>query len=77
MDWGPAPKVRSSRSLDTKSRQATNFRGLSLGMLTTGMTIDTSPADYYPIEQVQLIRFTGERWQPRGPVFRGEVRSSE
>ncbi len=28
-----------------------------------GIRIKTSPTDFYPIEQVQMIRFTGENWQ--------------
>ncbi|WP_441232044.1 ABC transporter substrate-binding protein [Tardiphaga sp. 215_C5_N2_1] len=58
-------------------RQAANLHGVVLGMLTDGVTIDTGPADYFPIEQVRLMRFTGERWQTFGPVLRGEVGSPE
>src|SRR5216683_1701077 len=38
----------------------------------TGIKINTSPTDFYPIQSVQLARFDGETWQ----LF-GEVLSSE
>ncbi len=28
-----------------------------------GIRIKTSPTDFYPIEQVQMMKFTGEKWQ--------------
>jgi hypothetical protein len=31
-----------------------------------GISIDTSLSDYYPIEQLRLIEFDGERYQPDG-----------
>jgi len=29
----------------------------------------TSPIDFYPIEQLQMMRFTGEKWQLFGPII--------
>ncbi len=43
-------------------RQATNIKDLQLPMMLPGITIDLSPRDYLPIEQVQLIRFDGKQW---------------
>jgi hypothetical protein len=34
---------------------------LELPMLLSGIRINTSPTDYYPIEHVRLLRFDGER----------------
>jgi hypothetical protein len=28
-----------------------------------------SPTDFYPIEQLQMMRFTGEKWQLFGPII--------
>jgi branched-chain amino acid transport system substrate-binding protein len=50
-------------------RQAANIRGLQLPMLRPGIRIDTSPADFYPIQQLQLIRFDGKHWQAFGEVL--------
>jgi ABC-type branched-subunit amino acid transport system substrate-binding protein len=38
-----------------------------------GIRIKTSPTDFYPIEQVQMMRFTGEKWQLFGPIIDGHV----
>lgn len=49
-------------------RQATSLKGVELPMLLPGITIDTAPDDYLPIEQVEIRRFDGERYQPLGPI---------
>ncbi|SFH65780.1 ABC-type branched-chain amino acid transport system, substrate-binding protein [Bradyrhizobium sp. Gha] len=49
-------------------KQAANLHGYRAEMLLPGITINTGPADYYPIEQLQLIRFDGERYQPVGSI---------
>jgi branched-chain amino acid transport system substrate-binding protein len=54
-------------------RQAANLKGLSLPMLVPGIAINTSPTDYFPIEQMQMMRFNGERWENFGPVISGEI----
>jgi branched-chain amino acid transport system substrate-binding protein len=41
---------------------ATDIRDLELPMMLPGIKINTGPKDYLPVEQVQLIRFDGERW---------------
>ena len=49
-------------------RQAANIMDLELPMLLPGIKINTSPTDYYPIEQVRLLRFTGTRFEMFGEV---------
>jgi branched-chain amino acid transport system substrate-binding protein len=39
-----------------------------------GIRIKTSPTDFYPIEQVQMMRFTGEKWQLFGPIIDGHAK---
>lgn len=56
-------------------RQATNLHDLRLGMLLPGITINTSPNDYAPLKQMQMMRFTGERWELFGPVLQGKAGS--
>ena len=41
--------------------------------LHPGIRIKTSPTDFYPIEQVQMMRFTGENWQLFGPIIDGHA----
>ena len=50
-------------------RQATNLKNLEIPMLLPGIKINTSPTDYYPIEQQQLARFDGKRWVLFGEVI--------
>jgi branched-chain amino acid transport system substrate-binding protein len=42
-------------------------------MLLPGITINTSATDFAPIDQLQMMRFKGERWEMFGPVFSGGV----
>jgi len=57
-------------------KQAANLHDLKFGMLLPGITINTSPDDFYPIEQMQMQRFDGERWELIGPVLNGALGGS-
>jgi branched-chain amino acid transport system substrate-binding protein len=48
-------------------RQATSLKDVEL--LLSGIRLNTSTNDYCPIEQMQLTRFNGERWERFGPVM--------
>jgi ABC-type branched-subunit amino acid transport system substrate-binding protein len=50
-------------------RQAANLKNLQLPMLLPGIKINTSPTDYYPIKQVQLMKFDGRQWVRFGEVL--------
>jgi hypothetical protein len=50
-------------------RQAANLKDLQLPMLLPGIRINTSPADFYPIKQVQLMKFDGKQWVRFGEVM--------
>ncbi len=43
--------------------QAANLRDLALPMLLPGITINTAPDDFRPIEQMRLQRFNGTKWE--------------
>jgi hypothetical protein len=34
-----------------------------------GIHIKTSPTDFYPIEQLQMIKFNGDKWETFGPMI--------
>ena len=53
-------------------RQATNLRDLELPMLLPGIKVNTSPTDYYPVQQLQLMRFDGKRWVRFGDLVYDE-----
>jgi len=50
-------------------RQAQSLKNFELPLLLPGVRINTSPSDFYPIEQVQLARFDGKRWVLFGEVL--------
>jgi hypothetical protein len=54
-------------------RQAANLKDFTSDMLLPGISVNTSPDDYFPIEQMQLMRFNGETWELFGPIITGEV----
>jgi len=43
-------------------RQAASLKDVEVPMLLPGIKINTSPTDFYPIEQLQLQRFDGKKW---------------
>jgi branched-chain amino acid transport system substrate-binding protein len=56
-------------SRENVMQQAANLRDLALPMLRPGIRINTSPTDFYPLQQVQMIRFDGKRWVPFAEVL--------
>lgn len=57
--------------------QAANLKGLRIGMLLNGLKINTGPNDYFPIEQMQLMRFDGNAWTLMDELIDGEVGSTK
>jgi len=56
-------------------KQAANLKDVEIEMLLPGIKINTSATDFFPIEQMQMMRFNGERWELFGPVLNGGVGS--
>jgi len=54
-------------------KQAANLKDLQLGLLLPGIKINTSATDWYPIKQMQMQQFDGQRWVPIGPILSGEL----
>jgi branched-chain amino acid transport system substrate-binding protein len=54
-------------------KQAASLKNLQLEGVLPGITLNTSPTDFAPIEQLQLMRFKGERWELFGDIISGEV----
>jgi branched-chain amino acid transport system substrate-binding protein len=50
-------------------RQAAALKDVVTAMLLPGIRLNTGPADYLPIEQVQLMRFDGTRWVRFGDLL--------
>ena len=53
-------------------KQAASMKKLVVPILLPGITINTSPTDFYPIQSVQLARFDGETWKLFGDVLSSE-----
>jgi branched-chain amino acid transport system substrate-binding protein len=54
-------------------KQAANIKGLEIGSLLPGVKVNTSPTDFAPISQLQLMKFKGEKWDLFGEVISGDV----
>jgi len=56
-------------------KQAASLKDFETGMALPGIKINTGPADFYPIEQMQMGKFEGETFKPFGPILNGEIGS--
>jgi len=54
-------------------KQAANIHDFTVPMLLPGIKVNTSPTDFAPVKQVQMGRFTGERWELFGELLTGAV----
>jgi branched-chain amino acid transport system substrate-binding protein len=54
-------------------RQAANLKNVKLGLLLPGIVINTGPADYFPVEQMQMSQFNGEHGELFGSPIAGEI----
>jgi branched-chain amino acid transport system substrate-binding protein len=55
-------------------KQAANLN-FEIGVYLPGTRIKTSPTDFAPLEQLQMMRFHGESWELFGPIMSGEKNS--
>jgi len=65
-------KAGDDVSRESIMRAATSLKGVRLDLLLDGIEINTSPTDYRPIKQMQVMKFQGESWQRIGPLVSGE-----
>jgi ABC-type branched-subunit amino acid transport system substrate-binding protein len=54
-------------------KQAANLKNFASDVMLPGIRINTGPEDFFPIEQMQLMKFNGESWELFGDVITGEV----
>ena len=54
-------------------KQAASLKDFAPDTLLPGVTINTSATDFAPFEQLQMMRFKGERWNLFGDVMSGEL----
>ena len=53
-------------------KQAASMKRLTVPLLLPGITINTSPTDFYPIQSVRLAKFDGAKWALFGDVLSNE-----
>lgn len=58
-------------SRENMLKQATNLHDLENPVLLPGIKINTSPTNYRPIRQLQLMRWTGKTWDLFGDIISG------
>jgi branched-chain amino acid transport system substrate-binding protein len=54
-------------------RQAANIKDLQLPMMLPGIKMNTSPTDYFPIENMQMMRWNGKQWVRFGDLLSGSL----
>ena len=59
-------------SRENVMKQAANLRQFKAKMMLPGITISTSPTDFYPIEAMQMMQLKGEGWERFGEIVHAE-----
>ena len=54
-------------------KQAASLKDFRTEVLLPGIKINTSPTDFAPISQLQLMKFKGEKWELFGDVLSADV----
>jgi branched-chain amino acid transport system substrate-binding protein len=54
-------------------KQAASLKGFAPDTLLPGITVNTSPTDYAPIKQLQMMQFKGEKWELFGNIINDEL----
>jgi branched-chain amino acid transport system substrate-binding protein len=54
-------------------KQAASLKDFRTEVLLPGIKINTSPTDFAPISQLQLMRFKGEKWDLFGDILSSDV----
>jgi hypothetical protein len=50
-------------------KQAANLKDFEIDMLLPGIKVNTSPDNYYPVQQMQLMRWNGKQWERFGDLM--------
>jgi branched-chain amino acid transport system substrate-binding protein len=56
-------------------KQAASLKNVELPMALPGIKVNTSATDFFPIKQMQMQKFNGERWELFGPIMSGDLGS--
>lgn len=61
-------------SRENLMKQATSLKDVTPGLLLDGIVVNTSPTNYFPITQMQLMKFNGVSFDPIGAVQQHQVK---
>ena len=50
-------------------RQAANLKDLQLALALPGIKVNTSPSDFAPFQQEQMVKFDGKQWVRFGEIM--------
>ena len=50
-------------------RQASHLKDFHTKLLRDGIVVNTTPTDWHPIKQMQLLKFDGQHWAVFGDVI--------
>jgi branched-chain amino acid transport system substrate-binding protein len=64
-------KCGDDLSRENIMKQAASLKGVQLPMLASGIVANTSASDFAPLEQMQMMQFSGGKWHRFGPVRSG------
>jgi len=56
-------------------KQAASLKELQQDLFLPGIKINTGPSDFYPLDQNQMMRFKGDKWEFFGPILSGGAAS--
>ena len=54
-------------------KQAASLKDFTSEVMLPGIKVNTAANDFFPIEQMQLMKFNGEAWEVFGDIITGEV----
>jgi ABC-type branched-subunit amino acid transport system substrate-binding protein len=60
-------------SRENVMKQAANLKDFRTEVLLPGIKVNTSPTDFAPLSQLQLMKFKGEKWELFGEVISADV----
>jgi branched-chain amino acid transport system substrate-binding protein len=58
-------------SRENVMKEAANLKNFAAPLLIPGITVNTSPDNFGPIRQLQLLTFDGTTWEPFGEILQG------
>ncbi len=64
-------KCGNDLSRENMMMQATNLQNLEVPIALPGIKVNTSPTNYHPMRQLQLMRWTGKTWDLFGDIIEG------